>query len=208
MPTVDDVQFDTTGWELRERQECRVLWGNSHGDVLSKRYSPGTPKTPGPFRVQALKNYLYDQIASIAGAVISLDLLQVKGVAVTKLVYKVAQPQDRFGYVGTLSIAYRDFSYTIKLQTLERSGDEARGLHVWNQLQESYPPETDLSSLWFEPVSNHLSHSPVLRCRADNEIWDHSFPDHPLSRLRFELIRIVPSLAVDRMVKNSVPHRS
>ncbi len=208
MPSLADVQFDTTGWEPREESaENRLKWANGVGDVLSIRYQGAPPQMPSLFRLQALKEYHTRQLQPSGGAILSLDLLQVKGVSVGKLVFKSMQQAGGWGYMGMLFLPYRDFSYSIRIQALERAGDEARGQHVWNLLHASQPSEADCYALWFdlEAAPDDLNTARV--CMADEERWDKDFPDHPLSRLRSELTRIIPTLIVSREVKNSAPHR-
>ncbi len=207
MPTVDDLQFDATGWEPRaEAAESRRAWANSSGDVLTLRYNNGVPKIPSMFRSQALRDYYTHQVALSGGCILSLDLLHVKGVAIAKLIFKTPQPKSGWGYMGSLNLAYKDFSYSLRIQAVEVAGDEARGQHVWNQLHDSQPDEADCLALWFG--SAERKDSEVVRpCLADHERWDPVFPQHPLSRLRAELGRIAPTMVVSRDVKNSQPHR-
>ena len=136
----------------------------------------------------------------------SLDLLQVKGVAVGKLLFKSTQAAGGWGYVGTLLIPFRDFQYSICLQTLELAGDEARGNHVWEWLHGTHPAD-ECTQLWFGLECPPADPNPLLPCLADEERWDASFPEHPLSRLRAEVARLIPTLVVSREVKNSAPHR-
>ncbi|MES2792465.1 MAG: hypothetical protein V4719_22810 [Planctomycetota bacterium] len=208
MLSIDDVQFDTTGWEPRpESAENRRSWGNACGDVLSVRYYAAPPQMPSLFRLQALKDYHLQQLKAANGTILSLDLLQVKGVSVGKLLFKTQHPGGGWGYVGTLFLPYRDFSYSIRLQAVERAGDEARGQHVWNWLHESQPPDANCLALWFGLDEVPEDTNVARLCLADEERWDRTFPHHPLSRLRAELYRLIPTLLVSRDVKNSAPHR-
>ncbi|MDB5338255.1 MAG: hypothetical protein JWN70_3874 [Planctomycetaceae bacterium] len=208
MPSLDDVQFDTTDWEPRpESAEHRRTWVNAWGDVLSIRFNAAAPQMPSLFRLQALKDFHTQQLQASGGTILSLDLLQVKGVSVGKLLFKTMQPEGGWGYVSMLFLPYRDFSYSIRIQTLERAGDEGRGQHVWEWLHQSHPQEADRHALWFgleeAPADPHIAR----HCMADEDRWDAQFPDHPLSRLRAELGRVIPTLVVSRDVKNSAPHR-
>lgn len=207
MPSVEDLQFDTTGWEPRpEAAESRRAWGNASGDVLTLRYTAGVPKIPSLFRLQALRDYYTQQVALGGGCILSLDLLHVKGVAIGKLIFKTPQPAGGWGFMGSLVVAYKDFSYSLRMQALEVAGDDNRGQHVWNQLCDSQPDEADCLALWFG--SREMKDSELVHpCLADQEQWDAEFPAHPLSRLRAELCRIAPSLVISRDVKNSQPHR-
>ena len=208
MPAIDDVQFDTNGWEPRaEPAENRCAWTNGFGDILSLRFKPGAPTMPSLFRFQALREHHARRLAASGGTILSLDLLQVKGLSISKLVVKTWQPAGGWGYLGILSLPYRDFSFSIRMQTLERAGDEAREHHAWNWLHDSQPAETDCLPLWFgREEAPHNIHA-ALPNLADNERWDADFPEHPLSRLRTEFSRLIPTLSISRDVKNSAPHR-
>lgn len=207
MPTVDDVQFDTTGWEQCETIRDRITWINANGDVLIKRYTPGAPKMPGLFRSEELRQYYVQQVTVAGGALLSIDLMHIKGAAISKMLFKVPQATGLLGFLGTLNLAYRDFSYSIRVQALERPGDEARSQRAWEFLEQSQPPGTDLRTIWYgERVAD--GDLPIKHCLADDEHWDTEFPRHPLSRIRAEFARLVPTLQVSRDVKNSVPHNS
>lgn len=208
MPSIEDLQFDTTGWTPREEAiESRRAWVNEWGDLLTLRYNAGVPKSPSLFRSQALRDYFTQQVAAGGGCILSLDLLHVKGVAISKLIFKSPQAPGGWGYLGTLMLAYKDFSYSLRIQTLDRSGDEARGQYVWNWLHESQPADADCLALWFGREGVPHDTTDVHACLADDIRWDEKFPQHPLSRLREELGRVVPSILVSRDVKNSLPHR-
>lgn len=207
MPAIEDIQFDTSGWEpLATSEDSFRTWGNHWGDVMSISFSGAPPSMPSLFRLHALREFHDRHIEGNGGTILSLDLLQVKGVAVGKLLYKSQQSAGGWGYVGTLMIPFRDFHYSICLQTVEQAGDEVRADHVWGWLHESHPAE-DCTRLWFGLDSAPTDPQPVLPCLADEERWDGTFPDHPLSRLRSELSRLIPTLVVSREVKNSAPHR-
>lgn len=207
MPSVEDLQFDTTGWEPRpEAAESRRAWVNLFGDVLSLRYTAGVPKVPSLFRQQALRDYYILQIAASRGCILSLELIHVKGLTIGKLIFKTPQPGETWGYMGSLTLAYKDFSYTIRLQAMDGPGDGARSQHVWSSLHENLAPGENPLALWYGHA--RLVEEDIVRpCLADGDYWDAQFPTHPLSRLRAELTRIAPTLIVSRDVKNSQPHR-
>ena len=208
MPSLDDVQINTTGWDpIEESADHRRKWSNAHGDVLTIRFNATAPQMPSLFRMQALKDYQAQQLQASGGTILALDLLQVKGVSVAKLLFKSMQPSGGWGYMGMLFLPYRDFSYSIRLQAVEREGDELRGQHVWNWLHESHPAETDFQALWFGVDESSADMDTARPCLADGEHWDGDFPNHPLARLRAELTRLIPTLVVSRDVKNSAPHR-
>lgn len=205
MLSADDLQFDTTGWELRKTDENRATWINANGDVLTKRFNPEPPQMPGLFRAQELLDYYTAQVTSNGGALISVDLVHVRGTNLSKVVFKSAQSGGLLGFVGTLTLPYRDFSYSIWIQALESPGDEIRSQQALAFLEMSNPSGTDLHPLWFgEPVAE--GDTKIRRCQADDEVWDVEFPTHPLARVRTELTRLLPTMQVSREVKNSVPH--
>lgn len=207
MLSADDLQFDTTGWESRETAENRATWISASGDVLTKKFSPEPPQMPGLFRTQELLEYYTAQVTAAGGALISVDLVHVRGTNLSKMVFKSPQPEGLFGFVATLTLPYRDFSYSIRLQALERPGDEIRTQQALAFLEMSYPSGTDLRPLWFgEPVQE--GDTKLRRCQADDEVWDVEFPAHPLARVRAQLAQLLPSVQVSRRVKNSVPHNN
>jgi hypothetical protein len=207
MPTVDEMQFDTSGWEHRESVENRDVWSNASGDLLTKRFIPGAPKMPGLFRTAELADYYAKQVAGAGGAVISVDLAHVKGTSVSRMLFKIPQAEGLFGFVGALTLAYKTFSYSIRIQALETREDKLRAVHAMAFLERLHPPGTDLRSIWFggpAPVDPTVAR----RCQADDVFWDTEFPNHPLSRIRTELARLIPTLKISRDVKNSVPHNA
>jgi hypothetical protein len=205
MLSADDLLIDTTGWEPRETAENRATWINAAGDVLTKRFNPEPPQMPGLFRTQELLDYYSAQVTAAGGALISVDLVHVRGTNLSKVVFKSSQSEGPLGFVGTLTLPYRDFSYSLRIQALECPGDEVRSQQAMAFLEMSNPSGTDLRPLWFgEPVE--VGETKILRCLADDEVWDVEFPTHPLARVRTELARLLPSIQVSREVKNSVPH--
>lgn len=205
MLTIEDIQFNSIGWLPHQTAEHCVVWKNSQGDLLTKCFYPSPPRMPGLFRTQDLLNYYQQLVSAEQGAIISAELLHFKGTAISKLLFKTWATEEHYRYVGRLTLAYRDFSYTISLEACEQPGDEVRVQRAWQAFEASQPAGTDLIASWFgEPTPEE--EYPIRRTPADDLEWDREFPQHPLSRLRTELSRLLPTLQIGREVKNSSPH--
>ena len=93
----------------------------------------------------------------------------------------------------------------LRMQLLEQPGDEARSLGAWTDLQQHCTTDDELNEHWFPDASQ--AGQALARTWADDERWDAHYPAHPLSRLRFEFARLIPTLNFSRDIKNAAPHR-
>lgn len=251
MPTVDDVQFDVTGWELREPDDDLgfhqvrpdysnpnhlKIWTNESGDLLTKYYSPEPPQMPGLFRTAELYEYYGRLVAAEGGTIVSVELLHVKGSAVSRLLFKIPQPDGADTYVGLLTLAHRKFSYSICMQATDMLGDARQSvdneplgntgleLHAYQLAEQSHAEQShtvdptrglQLTHAASPQIANPLSAqtavaglSPASAPQSEASNSDREFPSHPLTRLRTELARLLPTLQISREVKNSVPHNA
>jgi hypothetical protein len=208
MVTIDSLQFDTVGWVLRKSSEAKVSWGNANGDRLRKRFSDRPPKLPSPYALDELREYYRSLSRSESSGLISVDVLHAKGLTIVRSLFKHRMADDRCSYMGVLAFPFRDFSFTVQIQAVEAEHEaSSRESAVREHFEQLWKAGTEVRMAWEQDPYDASYQEPPLRCLADDERWDPQFPDHPLSRIRAAIGKILPSLVASRELKNAVPYR-
>jgi hypothetical protein len=206
MLTIDCLTFDTTGWGLVKNTESKATWTNAQGDRLGKQFFPLPPDIPSLFALDELRDYFRKQALQSGGAIISVDVLHIKGMSLARSIFKYPRPIG-MGFFGSLIMPFRDFSYVIRVQCVESQDSVNREDTLLPLVQQRLPTGTVLSDVWMQDPYDPGFEGPVLRCLTDDECWDRELPEHPLSKIRAIFAQIIPTIAVNREVKNSVPFR-
>jgi hypothetical protein len=138
---------------------------------------------------------------------IEVEVLSLDGCDVMRTILK--QPQRPRGntYVGSLTLAVRDFAYEIKVQCEERGTTGIREAVVgdaWMKARGKVDPK-DLLRGWNSDPYDPTFKAQVQRNVADSSDYDAQFPAHPLSRLRRVLDQMQGSLRIAASVKEAAP---
>jgi hypothetical protein len=206
MLNIDCLNFDTPGWDVVKSSDSKVTWTNAQGDRLGKQFFPLPPDIPSLYALEELRDYFRKQALQSGGAIISVDVLHLKGMSLARSIFKYPRPSG-MGFFGSLIMPFRDFSYVIRVQCVESQDTINREATLLPRVQEQLPAGTVLADVWLQDPYDPTFRGPVLRCLSDDECWDCELPEHPLSKIRSIFAQIIPSITVDREVKNSVPFR-
>ncbi|NEQ97361.1 MAG: hypothetical protein F6K30_11645 [Cyanothece sp. SIO2G6] len=211
-PTLDSITFDTSDWKLREQSASHRMWMTDLRDAVLLRYFAEQPLYPYDFRsLEAARRFYDAQSIENGGAMISVDFVKVDGIDVMKGLFKYHSPDPRsmgMYYVGVLAMLYRDFSFQINTEALEVGETGAREAAVALTLNEKSPEEKEpvhVESM--DELFTLMRSKQVCRISADNEEYDAAFPNHPLSKVRTLQSRILKSLKVLDVVRNSEAYR-
>lgn len=211
-PTIDSVSFDTAGWDLREQSDAHRMWMTDTHDAVLLRYFAERPTYTYDFRsIDAAREFYNAQSNENGGAMISATFVKAGGVDVMKGVFKYRSPEPESTakyYVGVLTMPYRDFSIQINTESLEvgpTGGREAAVAVIRNDKPPDDQEPIRVESA--EELFKLMRSSPVRRIPADDEEYDMLFPHHALSKVRALQTRILESLEVADVVRNSQPYR-
>ncbi|PZM84736.1 MAG: hypothetical protein DKT66_08915 [Candidatus Melainabacteria bacterium] len=198
MISIRSISFDTTDWIQLEATETCVTWHNQRREVLFLHYFPIRPDIPCSLNdVATLRDSYRRGVNQSGGGLVSVNVVRVQGLLGTRTIFKFPQQPSGIAYVASLTFPFRDFSFVIKLQCPENEPTGTREAVVLEQLLKtgeiSIGPEGNPIGWSRDPYEPNLVAGTQMTL-AEEIKYDEHFPEHPLSRARGFLTRVVNSI--------------
>lgn len=171
-PSIDALRFDTTGYEFHgELQPGRLrVWWTPEGDGLGVHFFAIPPDLPsGASSVDEFAAYYWGMLGDSGGRLIQTEVVVAGGCATLRTIVSVPQQPTGRSCIGSLTVPFRDFSFVLKCQCLERGTTGIKEAVLYDRNPHANPdvPEND-----------------------------PEFPDHPVARARRVLDHVERSLIV------------
>lgn len=158
------------------------LWYTSDGDGIGLYYFAMPPDLPAGR--SSMEDFRAAYRSTVNVEVIEIQVGRAAGVPFVRTIAKIPQPETGTTYVGSLTIAFRDCSYVLKIQCEERGITGTREATLMAQGLSAGEITTDdaggIGGDW----------------APDDQRHDRNFPGHPLTRCRAGLHLIESSLTV------------
>lgn len=187
--------MDLTGFTEREAG----VWTDGQGLVLSVHFFGLVPDLPAPLdRPDRLREGLARSVAQAGAGLIEAAFATVDTVPAVRQLVKVPL-SDGHGqaFIGSWTVPRAGCSTVVKAQAAEGPMTGLREAVVLGRVG----PERYFAPHPYAPdVAGRLPYHV-----ADLEEWDGEFPDHPLTRVREALARIVPTVTLDEGFKSLPP---
>lgn len=201
MPTLECISFNTSGWTPEEASEDQIAWTNESGDRLEYRLNHAPPVLPVLYPLEGFQRYVSENWQDPQTAVISADVLSIRGTFVVRSILKHQVSDDQQVYHGRICLPFRDFSYEIRITTTPLSLPSERETEVRSEMDQH---EGGMQTWQQDPYCQDRKQD-YLCSESDNEEYDSRFSDDPLALLRQEMVKIIASIQSVREVRNSVP---
>lgn len=213
MPSIASVRFDVANWRMKEQSDQKIVWFNAVPDLLILEFSPHPVNLPTDLRDMAgMREFVEAMVQQNAGAVVSVECVTCDELDAVKSISKYRQTasskRSPLGtvYLGLYIFPLAEFHYRIKVQCYEYGTTGLREAAIAIQQPRPAGTEYKVISSMQELLANS-GQQQVEITLADDEKYDMSFPDHPLSRLRRYLKHIEETLTVDENIKIARPFR-
>ena len=213
MPSIASVRFDVANWHIKEQSDQKIIWFNHVPDLLILEFSPCALNLPADLQNMAgMRAFIKRMVRQNAGAVISVEDVICDELEGVKSIFKYRQtPSSRRSPLGTVYLGLYIFPlatmhYLLKVQCCEYGTTGLRETAV--ALQQPRPAHGEYKSVFsMQELLGDLNQREAQYLPADDEQYDTSFPNHPLSRLRGYLKHIEGTFIVDEHVKIAEPFR-
>ena len=183
-PTLDAVRFDNSGYRsLGEPRPGMRAWHTPQGDGVGLYLYTLPPDLPRVTSIAALRSYYERQIASMDGRLVSVSLPVAAGMPVVQVLSTTPQQPAGLTYVGAITLAFRDFSFVLKIQAEDRGPTGMREAIVIDQRLAA--GDTIEAARAFDTDASEL---------------DDNFPAHQVSRARSVLAHVCRTLQLDRSI--------
>ena len=163
------------------------LWYTPDGDGVGLYYHGIPPDLP---REQpTIAAFCAQYRVLMQGDVVETGIEDVADLSVVRIIRKAPQTPTGITYVGSYTVPFRDFSYVIKIQC------EERGM---TGIRESVLIDKGLArgEIELDDTGNIIG-----ELSTDDAIYDHEFPDHPLSRCRRSMRMIALTMNLDEEIR-------
>lgn len=206
---MEAISFKSSHWVKQKVNVPHQVWHSQTGDGLGLYHFNIPPNIPVPLEaIDKLRQFYRLQAAEGHSGVIQLDVIEIDGVPVIKSIIKVPQSPSGMTYLGSYTFPRRDFSYVLKIQCQEYGTTGLREAVILNRKmadgQVAISDEGTITGWMADPYDPNFK-GRILRNLAEAEQYDSEFPAHPLSRLRFYLNDLQPTIRVSSSVKKSAP---
>jgi hypothetical protein len=207
MNPLDLVSFDTSLFHYRGDPGPRH-WVSPVGDGVGLYHFALPPDIPASLDdLSALRRYYRARCDASQLGLIEVERVDLSGVRAIHTIIKAAQEPTGRTYVGSITLPFRDFSYVLKVQAPEHPPTGMRDTMVFAELSQTgvVQLEDGVARGWLvDPYAPELM-GPMTRNRSELREYDASFPDHPLSRVRFALQHIGLTLRVADTLRTAAP---
>lgn len=208
-PGLDDVVFDTRGWQLAESDREHRLWLTQNHVAVQLYYNARPPRYGfDDEHVEMARAVFADSAERGSGALLSVARLSTPGTHGITGVFKYPSPvQGDLGtyYLGNITLLFRDFWFQIVVDSVERGTTGLR--EAWVEATHPAPPYREEDVIRCASMDEMFEHMAARRAKAhagpsDDEAYDAQFPDHPLTKVRGLLRHIAGSLTLtDRLAR-------
>ena len=200
---IEQVAFDISGWNLREKNSELKIWDNNAGDILSINFFNKPPDIPVSLsQITDLRNFYRNLATDAGGGIIKIDSIDLKNLAAVECIFKIPMKPSGMIYVGSFTIPFRDKSYVVKLQCPERGVTGIRDTVVFDSFMASIEDSEDFDPFkgWAKDPYDETVTTGALMNLSEDEKYDEKFPEHPLSRLRKYLRQIEETISFDKQL--------
>lgn len=212
---IDSLTFDLSDCSLREQSENHRGWMNSGGVAHKLQFQLGPPEWQFDLTdPDAAIEFYRQQCAANSGVMLSMAVITAAGVEALRGLFKYRAPVPgslAMYYVGILWLPFQACRYQINVESMETGTTGTREAAVmliegdkWPKPPADTPPIVLKSA---EELFERLGSSPVRQLPSDEERYDHSFPTHPLSKVRARLAEVTATLKLNAAKGSLKPFR-
>jgi hypothetical protein len=197
-------------WTLEQAEETVAIFTNSVGDALSINYFPKVPDIAADLSdVRALRSFYRTAAESNDVAMLEVDPTQIAGLPAVRTILKARLQPRGFAFIGSYTLPFADRSYVLKVQSDERgiTGVREAAVLAMETMEIEVDEQTGKMVGWEQDPYDSSYRAPFLRNRADDEKYDVTFPDHPLSKVRSYLRELAEQLDVASEIRSAKPFK-
>jgi hypothetical protein len=144
----------------------------------------------------SVREYYRDMFAANDMGIVECNVLEKNGTKLVKVIAKKVAQHEPARYIGSIAIPLSDRSFVFSLIAEESGITGYREAIVFAKLSKDdrtieLDSEAGLIHGWNQDPYFPEYQGPCLRNLAEDEKYDHEFPDHPLTKVRFRASELV-----------------
>jgi hypothetical protein len=191
---IDPEHLPMPGWQFSGSEPQIAFWRDSVGDVVSLALLPKASALPPPSHTAALQTYCRRNAELQRAGLVELTCTEGANGASVTFVYKRLE-LPAFKFFGVILIPRSDVMWQWMVIAGERgTTGEREALVAAKMLEAGQLTVETYAGMWardpYDDAYDGVDRS-TLRYVSDAEEYDAEFPDHPLTKVRRELKRLV-----------------
>jgi hypothetical protein len=221
MPSIHSIGFDLTDCRLREQSRNHRCWVSDDAVAHLLQYNDGPIDWPFDLTdPDAARFFYFNQCNGNNGVMLDCDVITVAGGTLEALrglfKYHAPHPPKSLGmaYVGILWIPFATCRFQINAESMELGDTGFREAMVMATMGDAWPKPEQQGELpriendeQLQAMYDAALAKPPLQLPSDDAHFDAQFPDHPLTKVRARLDKIVATVKFDASVKSLAPFR-
>ncbi len=207
-----ELHLDDTKWRLLSETPTSLQWASDSGLAITLNVIPGlNAEFPPPTDLTRLRSVYRQEALSYGGGLVEAEAKSLHGVYYNLVMMKFplgifhSPPDNRpgFGYQLNAVFPTTEGRYVLQVAAAETGTTgvrEAAGIIIFMK-REGISDLAAAAKVFRRDPYDHAYDARALFNVCDESRFDSGFPDHPLSRCRAEMDRLLKSLAITNRIR-------
>lgn len=173
--------------------------------MLSVHFFALPPDLPPGLDLTNLRQQYRSSLIQKAGGLIQVSRGQVEALPLIRTLFKLQQSPSGMGYIGALTLPFREYSYVVKVQAEEDGVTGQRESVVAEKLFQMgtlHPTDEGFAGWAADPYQPTFTAGALMN-QSEQPEYDTLFPEHPLTLVRQTLDRLETSLRLKPELLNT-----
>lgn len=200
-----EVSFDTTGWKLALEEPTKLTWQDEANDTMVLIVAPRRPQQSDPRNLERSRDELRTALKSGRAGIVEVEPLKIGPVIAQWMVMKEPQTPAGYFYQTCVILSTAQSEIVLNIAAKERGTTgmrEAAFVTIAVMKSGNQPGVAQAASTHRDPYDKRFDQGAVY-APSDERKFDASLPDHPLSRTRRKMQRIVDSITLSSEIRQT-----
>jgi hypothetical protein len=207
-----ELKLNDTGWRVSQESETSIVWITPSATAVTLALLPGvSSKSLKSFDLAALRAAGRTEAKSRRGGLVEAEARILGGIGCNWVTMKFPlgnyqnPPDDRPGFVYHTSVVIPTAESRILLQAVAAETGatgmrEAAGILIFMDENGLTDMEKAADSFTRDPYDHAYDQGAIFK-ESDDRRFDKTFPDHPLSKCRAQMERLLGSLTISERIQ-------
>ncbi|MFT6151823.1 MAG: hypothetical protein ACJAY9_001219 [Flavobacteriales bacterium] len=202
---INSITFPTFDWEVAKENENFKQWINKeHTVALSINFFDTKPDLPYLDEIDVVREFYRKELSANKGGLIEVNIKDINSYKMIKTLFKISQEPVGISYLASLSFPFKNYSFVIKIQSLEYGMTGVREAEITDSLLQNNELTLFEESYleWARDPYRKNFNEGLLMNLSEKEIYDSIYPNHALSKARKIINTIENNLDFDSELEN------
>lgn len=202
---LNSISFPTFDWEVVKEDNHFKQWINKEQTAaLSINFFDSKPDLPYLDEIDVVREFYRKELSAHKGGLIEVNIKDIDSYKTIKTLFKISQEPTGISYLASLSFPFKNYSFVIKIQSLEYGMTGVREAEITDSLLQNKELTVFEDSYleWARDPYKKDFNEGLLMNLSEQEIYDSLYPNHALSKARKMLNTLESNLKFDSELAN------